>query len=517
MPNQIGWRYCKKCQALFYSGSSSLGSCSAGGQHDPKGSWLYTLKFDELQNGQRGWKHCNKCHALNYSGSSLGVCPASGQHDYATSYEYTLAANVVGSGQNNWRYCKKCQGLAFSGFGTGACPAKGSHDFTSSWDYSLDVTEPLTAKIAEIMKENSPDSYRFIVCNEDTVLGSGIGGFSRTAVDPPQMPTALDDRLNIASMSKTITAAAVLSLLQAKNLLPDTRVMSFLPSDWILHQGLQTLTFEHLLTHRSGFHLEEKQNKETQKNEFIVNAKGVTADQDASDYEGMKKLFAREPFFPVGSTRSYRNVNFAIFRIILPYLNSYNRFTKEVTLKAGSKPAETLANAYISIVNQRVLEPSGVVPAGCDSKTLKQSPAKPSLPVLLYEYQQPTKPGIDLGDSTLYCGAAGWSLSVVDYAQFLQTLFFTEIIMSEKNRALMMAIGVADGHGLGINRDSPLAGSDVYSHGASIPIGNAQVAGWFLYFQASKLIVVALSNAGHKPGAENWFDRVKQSYTEVYG
>jgi len=105
----------------------------------------------------------------------------------------------------------------------------------------------------------------------------------------------------------------------------------------------------------------------------------------------------------------------------------------------------------------------------------------------------------------------------VDYAQFLQTLFFTEIIVSEKNRALMLAAGVADGHGLGINRDAPLAGSEVYSHGAHIPAGNAQVAGWFLYFRSPKLLVVALSNAGHKPEAVNWFERVKQAYTEVYG
>ena len=105
----------------------------------------------------------------------------------------------------------------------------------------------------------------------------------------------------------------------------------------------------------------------------------------------------------------------------------------------------------------------------------------------------------------------------MDYAQFLQTLLFTEIIVSEKHRAQMLGGSAADGHGLGINRGAPLAGSDVYSHGAWIPVGNAQVAGWFLYIQAPKLIVVALSNAGHKPGALNWFDRVKQAYTEVYG
>jgi CubicO group peptidase (beta-lactamase class C family) len=495
MPNQIGWRYCKKCQALFYSGFSSLGSCSTGGQHDPKGSWFYTLKYDELQNGQRGWKHCNKCHTLNYSGSSLGVCAGGGQHDYANSFEYSLAANVVGAGQNNWRYCKKCQGLAFSGFGTGVCSAGGSHDFTGSWDYRLDVTEPFTSKITAIMQENAPDGFRFVVCDDQNILGSGVGGFSRMAVDPPATPAKLEDRLNIASMSKTLTAAAVLSTLQAKNLSPDVHIAPFLPPDWTLHAQVKKLTFRDFLTHRTGF------NEAT----------------DRSDYAGIQQSMKQGPPNPIQANYEYRNINFATMRLALPYLNSYNRFTKKVMLQAGSQPAETLAKAYISIVNQRVLAPSNVAPAGCDSKTLKQPPPQPNLPVLLYEYQQPTKPGIDLGDSTLICGASGWSLSVVDYAQFLQTLFFTEIIISEKNRALMMAVGVADGHGLGMNRDAPLAGSDVYSHGAWIPVGNAQVAGWFLYFQASKLIVVALSNAGHNPGVANWAERVGQSYREVYG
>ena len=495
MPTQIGWRYCKKCQELCYAGGSSLGSCAAGGQHDPKGSWFYTLIFDEPQTGQRGWKHCNKCHALNYAGVSGGVCPASGQHDFATSFEYTLAANVAGVGQNNWRYCTKCQGLAFAGFGPGVCPAGGSHDVTGSWDYRLAVTEPFTAKIAAIMQENAPDGFRFVVCNDTSMLGSGVGGFSRMAVDPPETPATLEDRLNIASMSKTLTAAAVLSTLQAKNLSPDALVAPFLPPDWTLHAQVKKLTFRDFLNHRTGF------NEAT----------------DRSDYAGIQQSMHQGPPNPIHATYEYRNINFAAMRLVLPYLHSYNRFTHQVTLQAGSTPAETLAKAYIAIVNQRVLEPSGVATAGCDSKTLQQPPPKPRLPVLLYAYHQPTTKGVDLGDQTLYSGAQGWSVSVVDYAQFLQTLLCTEIIVSEKHRALMLGVGAADGHGLGINRDAPLAGSNVYSHGAWIPVGNAQVAGWFLYIQATKLIVVALSNAGHNPGAENWFERVKQAYTEVYG
>lgn len=360
-----------------------------------------------------------------------------------------------------------------------------------------------TAKVHEIMKENSPDGFRFVVCDDDEILGSGVGGFSRMAIDPPETPAKLEDRLNIASMSKTLTAAAVLSTLQAKNLSPDIPIAPFLPPEWTLHDEVKKLTFRDFLTHRTGFHWSSDPNGPK---------------QDASDYEGMKKVMGEKPYNS-SKPYDYRNINFAIFRVVLPYLNSYDRFSKKVTLvmRANSKPDKVLADAYISIVNERILGPSGVSTAGCDSRTIHQSNSEPPLPVLLYEYQQPHKKGFDLGDRTLRCGPDGWSLSVLDYARFLQALLFTEILLSEKNRALMLAAGVADGHGLGINRDDPLAGSEVYSHGAWIPVGAAQVAGWFLYFQSTKLIVVALSNAGHKPGAANWYDRVQQAYTEVYG
>jgi CubicO group peptidase (beta-lactamase class C family) len=103
------------------------------------------------------------------------------------------------------------------------------------------------------MQENAPDGFRFIVCTDTHMLGSGVGGFSRMAVDLPETPATLEDRLNIASMSKTLTAAAVLSTLQAKNLSPDALVAPFLPPDWTLHAEVKKLTFRDFLTHRTGF------------------------------------------------------------------------------------------------------------------------------------------------------------------------------------------------------------------------------------------------------------------------
>lgn len=359
-----------------------------------------------------------------------------------------------------------------------------------------------TDKIKAIMDVTAPDSYRFVVCDSQFVLGSGQGGFARSAVDAPQLAATINDRLNIASMSKTLTAAAVLSTLQARNLSVDTPVAQFLPADWTLHPTVKTLTFRDFLTHRTGF------NEAT----------------DRSDFAGIRQSLQQGPPNPAKAGYDYRNINFAVFRVILPLLNSYNRFTKKNTFITFSNvdPALTYAEAYISIVNARVLAPSGIAPAACDSKTLSAPTDStngrpgPKVPVLLYEYQNPGVKGLDLGERKLICGAEGWSLSVVDYAKFLQTLLFTEIIISEKNRALMLLGSPLANNGLGINMDSPIAGGNVYSHGAWIPWGKAQVAGWYLYFEKPGIVVVALSNAGHNPNQPNWFDSVKAAYTQIF-
>ena len=355
-----------------------------------------------------------------------------------------------------------------------------------------------------MMNVTAPDSYRFVVCDNDKVLGHSHAGFSRTAIDPPMKAALLEDRLNIASMSKTLTAAAVLSTLQAKNLSVDTLVAEFLPASWVLHPLVQTLTFRDFLTHRTGF------NEST----------------DRSDYEGIKLSFQQGPPNPAKALYEYRNINFAAFRIILPYLNAYDRFAKLVSLHVPSTAQidQFLAKTYVNIVNERVLRPSGLPFATCDSKTLAPAsnpsgrpvPKSSYLPVLMYEYKNPAFHGVDLGDSTLICGAGGWSLSVVDYAKFLQTLLFTEIIISEKYRALMLAGEPLKNEGLGMNKDMSLAGTEVYSHGAWIPVGNAQVAGWYLYFKNTNLIVVALSNAGHNPTQPNWYTSVLNAYVQTY-
>jgi hypothetical protein len=142
--SQSNWRWCHKCQGLFFSGGrSSIGRCPAGGRHERGVSGNYTLAHNSpVVLGQPDWRWCHKCQGLFFSGgqSSVGSCPAGGQHEKGVSGNYNLAHNSpLAPGQSDWRWCHKCQGLFFSGgqSSVGSCPAGGQHEKGVSGMYTL--------------------------------------------------------------------------------------------------------------------------------------------------------------------------------------------------------------------------------------------------------------------------------------------------------------------------------------------------------------------------------------------
>lgn len=138
---QNNWRWCKKCQGLFFAGHATQGKCPAGGAHVKTGSGNYHL----IQNtagapGQANWRWCSKCEGLHFAGNpTVGTCPAGGKHIKTASGNYQLVHNLSDvPGQSNWRLCNKCQGLYFAGNPGSRCPIGGVHfGKTGSGNYRL--------------------------------------------------------------------------------------------------------------------------------------------------------------------------------------------------------------------------------------------------------------------------------------------------------------------------------------------------------------------------------------------
>jgi hypothetical protein len=127
-PGETDWRWCSRCQGLFYNGGSDIGRCAATkGPHSTTGSTkVYRLaRIGDSMVGEKGWKWCSVCQGLFYGGdATAGVCLGGGGHDRSDSTEYVLAyGSAAGNIESDWRWCKSCELLYFGGAGSGVCAA----------------------------------------------------------------------------------------------------------------------------------------------------------------------------------------------------------------------------------------------------------------------------------------------------------------------------------------------------------------------------------------------------------
>jgi CubicO group peptidase (beta-lactamase class C family) len=225
-------------------------------------------------------------------------------------------------------------------------------------------------------------------------------GQARTAADPPARPMDQFIPTNVASISKVLTTVGVLQSLSKHSLSLDSKVAPFLPSDWTLGANVDTISFRELLTHRAGIR------------------------SGAIDYDGMKLAIAGGVTLADKSMASYSNMNFALFRVLLPYMEGFS------DPGPTTRPTAT-ANFYVDYMRQNVFQPVGITNANC----------KPPFgidPMLSYP-PPPVGPthGTDWSDWTLICGGGGWVLSVDNLYRILLSLDSGTSLLSEAQRTLM--------------------------------------------------------------------------------
>src|SRR5271156_4460798 len=128
---QASWRFCNKCNCLFYDGYPQKGRCPAGGGHVAQG-FDFVLPHDTPAKAdtQTAWRFCNKCNGMFYDGyPQKGSCPAGGGHvaqGYIFVLHHDVPANIIA--QPDWRFCNKCNGMFYDGYpNKGRCPAGGGH------------------------------------------------------------------------------------------------------------------------------------------------------------------------------------------------------------------------------------------------------------------------------------------------------------------------------------------------------------------------------------------------------
>ena len=254
---------------------------------------------------------------------------------------------------------------------------------------------------------NASVGFTYAIAQNGSLVRGGEVGFGRTQFEPAG--TRLmerNQRMHIASISKTITTAAVLRLLQdTPGVGLDSGVEPYLPAAWVRGPGIgnDALTFRHLLAHKSGF--------------FHGQVAPGETDDRLADHIAIGNILPQEPAV-------YDNANHAMFRVIIPNLLGVEHTDSSETLEAFH------ARVFGTYVQDVVFTPAGVPAA-------RATTVPPANANRYYPWPYDQLPGVEGTDFSLSYGAYGWYMSVVDLLAVLTYLRFTEDIISHESRAIM--------------------------------------------------------------------------------
>ena len=254
-----------------------------------------------------------------------------------------------------------------------------------------------------------PQGYSFLITRDGVIADSfSFGTAFMSSAGGPSGAWTTTQEINIASVSKTMTAVGVLQLLEERGLTLSSKIGPWLPNYFNAAQSVKDITFEELLTHSSGL-LESN-----------------------TSYDSIKATVARGLDNQLKPKNSYANINFALFRIIIPYLrDKQDALSKENSMVPGNTAAfeSWLSTNYLDYMQQNVFTPIGMNSIDCTpSANTAQAFSEPSGPGQISRTP---------GDWTQTCGGGGYFMSVRSMARVMAYLTHTEILLSKDQRSLM--------------------------------------------------------------------------------
>lgn len=286
-------------------------------------------------------------------------------------------------------------------------------------------------------------------------------------------------RMHVASVSKFITAVAMLRLLHEKQIALDSPIIGFLPAYWAKGPNIDRITFRHLLTHRSGF----------------VNGKFE------SDFLFMKAHVAAGVDAVGADVATYRNMNFGLCRIlmatVLGAIAPSATFTLDgIDLNDVHWDAVAI-NIYSSYVQAAVFAPAGV-----------SGPSLQHLPADALAYTFPiSDPGWNSSPLMATAGGAAWHMSVDELAKVLSSVRRGGAILPAERLQAMLDSGI----GIDTPQETPL-GSLYWKGGYwGDPHGHREQALVFLLPRDMELAL--LTNSPVSSPEQRFPDVVYSAYT----
>jgi CubicO group peptidase (beta-lactamase class C family) len=236
-------------------------------------------------------------------------------------------------------------------------------------------------------------------------------GPKRTSSTMPASDFTVNARFNSESIGKSVTAVALLQLLDANNVSIDTGIIDYLPSSWSIPDSSRTVTFRELLNHSSGF---RDENAVVDGNDGYQYAH-VKALVEGGINEADKSACAIGITMPDG-TRCYQHANYALARELIASLDGF--------IQLSDDPGPKSSAYFVRYVNEMVFAPLGIYNV--------EFKADVYAPTLFYPYPAGTSQGTTYGDWTLQPGSAGVYASIHELAFFTHGTFSGKLLTKSK-------------------------------------------------------------------------------------
>lgn len=237
---------------------------------------------------------------------------------------------------------------------------------------------------------NQSVGYAYALSQAGQVVRQNGVGLARTGADLPQTGQSETKKMHVASVSKTMTAIVLLRLLAERGLSVDTAIGAYLPADWTRGNGVNSITFRQLLTHRSGF---------------------GQSTASGSDYNNLRALVGQP--VPFKGDFDYDNDNYGLMRVLV------------AVMLGGDLPFPWLdKGAFTTAVflNYATAAYNGVgVPFSCEPSA--------NAPTLQYDFPDTGNPGYVEPSRSLSCGGFGVMVSAQNLARTLAFLRYTTDLM----------------------------------------------------------------------------------------
>jgi len=279
--------------------------------------------------------------------------------------------------------------------------------------------------------------YSFTIVEDGQIAASSAAGVKRAGQD-----FQTSTKIHVASVSKTVTAVAVLQLLEANDLSVYDSVGPWLPDEWVRGFGFWNVggvRFIDLLTHTSGIQQTIGKYLTTIPNygDVSINsydglqtlvANGIAADWKETECAQQQNDGAYAPGAAANSGSGfgvycYKNANYGLFRVIIPKLwQAVNPAVDHLELTD-----DLTAWLYMAYVAQNIWAP---LEFNASCYHLNEATR-----THYFDARYPTAaPVTTWGEASMAygCGPVGWHLSSVELAKFTTYLSHPEWVPADK-------------------------------------------------------------------------------------